>query len=177
MITPKEHRRDKLLSHGVPIAFLDAIETPPAEDLEFILRFPDAAYFYLPTIQSAYSILRGYDITPIFDGSNGDTFWVLLSNTSEFRFVHFELEQDEIYDDYGTNFMLLLADMVIRFYEFADELNESQIAEAARSMGFPQADELATALASADEQGLRSTFDSDAKWRRNNLPRIVKDGS
>lgn len=177
MITPKEDRREKLLSHGVPVAFLDSIDSPPSEDLKFILRFPDAAYFYLPTIETTYSMFRGYDITPIFDGSNTDTFRVLLSSSSESRFIHFGLEHDEIYDDYGNDFMLVLADTVIQFYEFANELSEAEIAEVAQSIGFSRADELVFALASADRQGLRNTFDSDAEWRRSNLPRIVKGGS
>jgi hypothetical protein len=173
MITPREHRRQKLQSHGVPVAFLDAIDKPPSEDLEFILRFPDGAYFYLKTIESVYSILRGYDITPIYDGGNGDTYWVLLSNSTESRFVHFELEHDEIYDDYGDNFMLLLADFVIQFYEFADELDNSDIVNVARKIGFVRAEEFISALALADKQGLRNTFDSDAEWRRNSISRFV----
>jgi hypothetical protein len=81
-----------------------------------MIKFPEGAYFYLKSIESTYSILRGYEITPIYEGANGDTFWVLLSNANESRFVHFELEQDEIYDDYGNDFMLLLANCVIDFF-------------------------------------------------------------
>ena len=176
MITSIENRREMLESHGVPVAFLDAIETPPAEDLEYILKFPDAAYFYLKTVETTYSILRGYDITPIFDGGNGDTYWVLLTNSTDTRFVHFELEQDEIYNDYGNDFLSLLADVVIKFYEFADELDDSEIINVAQALGFPNAEPLVSALTLADEQGSRCTFESDAEWRRTNIPSIINHG-
>ncbi len=174
MITPKETRREKLLSHGVPVAFLDAIESPPHEELKFVLCYPESAYFYLPSVESTYAILRGHDITPIFDGPNGDSYWVLLSNQDSYRFVHFTLETDEVFNDYGSDFMLLLAHTIIRFYENADELDESQIAEASRSVGFPQSENLISALALADRRGLRCTFESDAEWRREHLPQILK---
>ena len=105
MITPKENRRQKLIAASVPEKFLDAIDnSSDFEDFEYLVCYPSSAYFYLPTIQNEYSILLDYEITPIFDGCNGDTFNVMLTKENEIRFIHFELENDEIYDDFGKKF-------------------------------------------------------------------------
>ena len=172
MIIEPENRRAKLESVGVPAAFLDAIDSPEQfKGLEFIAQKPEGTYFYLPDIYEDYDCLQGYDITPIYEGSNGDTFHVHFSNEHESKFVHFELEQDEIYDDFGSNFMYMLADLLIEYFEFDPDLGTEAFILYGEAMGFPNASQLFNALAQAD----RHTFELDAQWRREHLPEIIGD--
>ena len=128
---------------------------------------------YLPDIENDYSILNGFDITPIFDGSNGDTFWVLLSNENESKFVHFELEADEIYDDYGSSFNKLLANLVIDLYENMDDLESEELVGKVKSLGFEKAKDFIESIRSADEKELRMTTEDDEKWRKENIPMFI----
>ena len=170
MITQKEDRYDKLISYGVPKEFLDGINSSKQdEELEYLLVAPDGSYFYLKDICNQYSILKGYEITPIYEGANGDTFWVLLSNEEEYKFVHFELEQDEIYDDYGKNFNHLLADFIIKFYDSAVDLELEEIIKRSAKLGFVNANKFLHALQEADKNGLRKTFETDDQWRAENI--------
>lgn len=170
MIIERENRREKLLEYGVPSEFLDAIDNiDQFIDLEFIVKYPDSAYFYLIDILPTYKIFNGYDVTPIYEGGNGDTFYVLLSNSLEARFVHFELENDEIYSDYGSSFMLMFADFLINYYEFSDETNIETLIEYGNKMGFPRSGQLFKLLKEADSNGLRNTSQSDKKWREANI--------
>lgn len=174
MIIEKEKRRDKLLEYGVPATFLDAIDnTKEFDDLEFIVKYPDIVYWYLSDILPIYEILQGYDVTPIYEGGNGDTFYVLLSNANETRFVHFELENDEIYDDYGSNFMLMFVDFLIYYYESADETSIETLTGYGKKMGFPKSAELFKSLEEADRVDLRKTFELDKQWRRENVSRFL----
>ena len=163
-----------LLKYGVPSTFLDAVDnTKKFDDLEFIVKYPDSVYCYLSDILPTYQILKGYDVTPIYEGGNGDTFYVLLSNANEARFVHFELENDEIYDDYGSDFMLMFVDFLIYYYEFADETGIETFVEYGKKMGFPKSEELFKSLEEADSKGLRKTFELDKKWRKENVPSFL----
>ncbi|WP_196157620.1 hypothetical protein [Reinekea sp. G2M2-21] len=174
MIIQKDKRREKLIEYGVIPAFLDAIDnTGEYQDLEFIVKYPDGAYWYLEDIYPSYSIFKGYDVTPIYEGGNGDTFYVLLSNNEEARFVHFELENDEIYNDYGSDFWLMFVDFLIGYYEFADESSIDALTESGLKMGFPKSADLFSSLESADKNGLRNTFDLDKKWREENVHKFL----
>jgi len=170
MIIEKEARRNKLIDNGVLPAFLDAIDNiSEFEDLEFIVKYPDSAYWYLVDIYPNYEILKGYDVTPIYDGNNGDTFYVLLTNNDETRFVHFELENDEIYKDYGNNFMLMFIDFLISYYELADRTSITTLIGYGEKMGFPKSAQLFNALDTADSNDLRKTFELDKQWRIDNI--------
>jgi len=174
MIIERDKRRKKLIEHGVISAFLDTIDNiGEYQDLEFIVKYPDSAYWYLTDIYPSYSIFNGYDVTPIYEGGNGDTFYVLLSNKDETRFVHFELENDEIYNDYGSDFRFMFVDFLIGYYEFADEPSVDGLAESGLKMGFPKSADLFRSLESADKNGLRNTFDLDKKWREENVQKFL----
>ena len=165
VITSEDIRRDKLISAGVPSEFLDAIENPSEfTDLEFLFQYPKSFYWYYPDIAS-YECLQGFEVTPIFDGSNGDTFFVMLSKQGERHFAWFELEQDEIYESFGSNFMYLLAYFLIKYYE-STELNLDQLSEYGEQMGFEKSRQLFSMLADADEKCERM---DDVKWRSANL--------
>ena len=173
MIVREDIRREKLLAHGVPSRFLDAVDGASSHEVfEFIFKYPESGYFYLNTIQN-YTILQGYDVTPIYDSLNGDSFWMLLSNSDGARFVHFELEQDEIYDDYGSEFMRMLADLVIFLYESEDELSIAEVARLSEELGFENAEVFLRALENADEKGLRRSFESDRMWRNQNIHHYI----
>lgn len=174
MITPRADRRHRLIAKGVPEPFLDAIDDSGNDgQLRFMLRYPEGAYFYLPDVIDTYRILKGWEITPIYEGCNEDTFWVMLSNPVQTKFVHFELEQDEVYTDYGADPQLLVADFVVRYYESAHTQGVDQIAQFARKIGLSKGGELLEALEDADRNGLRSTFEGDECWRQENLPRFI----
>jgi len=173
MITLEVDRRIKLKSHGVPTKFLDAIDSASSHKIfESVLKYPESGYSYLNTIKT-YKIFQGYDVTPIYDGINEDTFWMLLSNSTEAKFVHFELEQDEIYNDYGDNFMWMLADLIVHLYESKDELSIVELIELSEELGFPNSELFLRALEKADEDGLRKTFKLDGSWRKEHIPKYI----
>ncbi|MBD3657599.1 hypothetical protein [Marinobacter sp.] len=175
MIVEAEKRKEVLVAAGVPEEFLSAIDSPNSfEDLEFIAKAPDGFYFYLPPVFKNYKILKGYDVTPIYEGSNGDTYYVLLTRDQEVRFVHFELEQDAIYSDYGNKFQFMLADFLIDYYEFATEVSIAQLSDYGVKLGFENSKALFEALEHADENGMRKTFELDENWRKENLPQFVE---
>ncbi len=173
MITPPEKRISALVDAGVPLSFLEAFANPDAlGDLRFMLRAPDSAYFHLPQILNTRDILADFEVTPIVDGSNGDTFYVLLSRGGVRRFVHFELEADEIYGDFGEDFRLMLADLLIGIYEFSEQDLQSLIG-VGRLLGFERSEDLFNALHEADQRGARNTFESDNAWRASFIPGLV----
>ena len=173
MITPRNLRHETLVLAGVPAAFLNALDhLAEYGDLQFIASKPDAAYFYLPQISDVYSTLQGQTITPIFDGTNGNTFYVHLSGKSGNRFVFFELENDEIYQDFGADFQFMLAHLLIEFYEFSESATDDLVG-VGQALGFRQARSLFEALEQADEIRARKTFELDSAWRRVHIPRIV----
>ncbi len=147
MIINSEERREKLLEKGVPKGFLDALDEPSKyPSFEFIAKYPEGFYFYGPSIASKYDCLKGYDILPICEGCNSDIYYICLISGSSFRVVHFELENDQIYDDYGQNFGALICDFLIQYYELADDLPVEVLAEVGVKLGFKEATLLFDAL-------------------------------
>lgn len=174
MIIPQEVRVSKLISQGVPVEFLEALDdTSKFEDLEFIVNGPDSAYWYLQDIYPKYECIQDYDVTPIYCGSNNDTFYVLLSRDDEIRFVYFGLEDDAIYTDFGSNFMFMLANFMIEYYEFADSVGLSVLGEIGVKLGLKKAPGLMSALQEADDKGLRKSFELDKAWREENVPSFI----
>ncbi len=172
MITSNEHRMSKLLAAGVPLEFLSAFNNlENFVGLGDILQPPDAAYHYLPQIFDKYQCLAGWEITPICD-SHTNLFYVYLSNSLEAKFVYLALEQDQILKDFGSQFAYLLSHLLIEYYESL-ELSITELSDIGKRLGFPQATILFTALELASQQKLRSTFEHDHAWRRDNLPRII----
>ncbi len=170
MIIPPDKRELVLQKAGVPLALLTALENLRSlDDLRYQIEGPEAAYFYLPQIIH-YEILAGSTITPILSGSNGDTYYVLLQKDEKNRFVYFELEQDQIYEDFGSNIQFLLAHIFINFYEFSQQTPE-RIVEIGNRLGFVASKELFTALESSGSE--RKTFASDDAWRLRVLPEIL----
>ncbi|MDD1794429.1 hypothetical protein LRP50_14945 [Enterovibrio sp. ZSDZ42] len=168
MIVQEESRKENLLSAGVTSQFIDAIDRlEELGEIQYQIQKPESAYWYLPSIENEYEILRGFDITPICDGSNGDSFYVLLSKPDERKFVYFELEADEIYNDFGGSFQLLLAHIIIDLMDFSEEQSIEDITKFADGLGLLKAKEVINTVSALDE-------DTDIeKWEVNVLPAII----
>ena len=168
MIVQEERRKENLLDAGVTSQFLDAIDRlEELGEIQYQIQKPEGAYWYLPSIEHEYEILKGFDITPICDGSNGDSFYVLLSKPDERKFVYFELEADEIYNDFGGSFQLLLAHLIIDLIGFSEDQNIEDITKLAESLGLLKAKEVINKVSALDE-------DTDLEeWEVNVLPIIV----
>ncbi|WP_394391754.1 hypothetical protein [Shewanella woodyi] len=168
MIVQEESRKENLLSAGVTSQFIDAIDRlEELGEIQYQIQNPEGAYWYLPSIENEYEILRGFDITPICDGSNGDSFYVLLSKPDERKFVYFELEADEIYNDFGGSFQLLLAHLVIDLMDLSEVQSIEDITKFAESLGLLKAKEVINTVSALDE-------DTDIEeWEVNVLPTII----
>lgn len=175
MIVLKEHRIKKLLEVGVPEVFLKALEKINQDShLRFMIKEPDGFYFYINDIHPEYECIKDYNIAPIFEGDNGDVFYVYLFNAKAEKFACFSLENDRLYSDYGTSFDLMLANLLVNLYEFADDLSIEELTNKGEAMGGKFSRELFKQLKEADDKHLRSTFHSDKKWRADNLGRIIQ---
>jgi hypothetical protein len=113
-----------------------------------------------------------WEVTPICNSGNGDVFYALLSSAQESKFVYFELENDEIYGDFGSNFLGLLAHLLIDFYEFS-ELSVNELTVFGERMGFKNANALFQALEQATRDKQRDTIEGDKNWRKNIFPGII----
>lgn len=176
MIISKEDRKEMLLKVGVPRVFLDTLDNIQNErELRFMIKQPDDFYFYIISIYQNYQCIKDYNIVPVFEGDNGDEFYVYLFNDKEQKFAHFELENDELYSDHGTSFDLMLANLLIDLYEFAEDLSISELVKKGEMIGAKFSKQLFEQLVVAEENNLRSSFELDKKWRKNNLKEIVKN--
>ncbi len=174
MITNRENRVKVLSSAGVPAGFLNALEkSETVSDFQAMIRFPDAAYHYLPTIENSYAFLVEQAITPICD-DGAETFYLHLAHPTKTRFIACALEYSEVLEDFGSNFNALLAHLLIQLYEFSEKpINE--LADIGLGLGFKNAALLFSALEQATREGTRATFESEAMWRKKYLPVILSD--
>ena len=138
-LVPKEHRVEMLLKFGIPQSFVENIGK--VVELEFMVEPPDGAYFYFPTITD-YKIIADSTITPIYDC--GETFHALVCQGNASRIIYFELEQDEIYKDYGLNWQLLLMNIMIEYFDSAveDGISEDAFCLVGSKIGFSKSKEL-----------------------------------
>ena len=167
----KTNRRETLIAHGVPAAFLDVVDDPQGFLNPLIALKPNAFYFYMgDDIYQSYAFLKDCVITPVFESANHDNFWVLLQQKNSHRFIHYELESVEPIQDFGQNFMAVLVNLLIDYYEMADDLNISELTKYGKAIGFDKSEDLFVALEEATEQGLRRTFELDKEWREKKIP-------
>jgi hypothetical protein len=127
-LIPIEERISQLRKFGANKNFVKNIGN--IEELEFSVEKVDSAYFYLPTIAN-YSILQGLQIIPIYNEC--DSFYVFGYNDTVQKIFYFELENDEIYKDYGTNWNLLLLDILFQYFE--DEIERDLTIETFQKVG------------------------------------------
>lgn len=127
-LIPIEQRKSELINFGANQTFVENIGK--IDELKYRLESVNGAYFYLPTI-SDYKILKGLNIIPIFD--EGESFRVFAYNDSIQKIFHFELENDQIYNDYGTNWNLLFLDIMLQYFE--DEIEQNLNIETFKKVG------------------------------------------
>jgi len=177
MIISKEERKEALLKIGVPEAFLKTLENIENEnELRCMIKEPEGFYYYIDSIYQNYECIKEYNILPVFEGDNGDEFYVYLFNDQEQKFAHFELENDELYSDHGTSFDLMLADLLIDLYELAEDLSISELIKKGEMIGAKFSKQLFEQLVVTEENNLRSSYELDKKWRKDNLKEIIKSG-
>ncbi|WP_158973529.1 hypothetical protein [Cellulophaga sp. L1A9] len=155
----REERNERLISFGISKQFLSNIGN--IDELEFLVEDPKGAYFYFPTMD--YKIFSGFEITPIFD--SGETFYALFENNNMSKIVKFELENDEIYFDYGQNWNLLLLSIMIDLFDqyLEDEISENRFIEIGNKIGFEKSSELFN-LRDLSVEELNEKFKDNKKW-------------
>ncbi len=152
-LTPAAERRQRLLAAGIPQAFLAALSSldERSDDLDIVLRDEEDAYFYLPT--SSWADLEGYEVTPIASGSNGDTFFLLLTRGEEQRLVDFGLEEGIRLE--LDSFDQALARIVMEFADLRDDLDDAAIERVALELGYAKTRKLLAAWQAKDAEALK----------------------
>ena len=160
-LVSQDKRPSKLLEQGIPLKFLESIGR--VKELKFQVEPPEGAYHYFPSI-SNYEILKDCKVTPIFD--QGESFWAVANTDDQARIIHFELEKDEVYQDFGLNWNLLLLEIMIDYYDFAiiDEITLEEFESVGNQIGFEQSRELFH-LRNLSVEDYNSKFKDDKKWR------------
>lgn len=160
-IVTKENRVKELLDFGLPKVFLENIGNIP--ELKYRVEDVDGAYFYLPTILN-YKILSGKKVIPIFDC--GESFTMLISDNEIGHIINFELENDEVYEDYGTNIDLMLMDIMIDYFDDHpdDEIDLENYISVGLKIGFEKSEELFQ-LRNLSIEDYNSKSENTATWR------------
>lgn len=161
-LIPIEERESKLIAFGAPKSFIENIGK--ISELEFRVEKVDGAYFYFPTI-SNYKILSGLNIIPIYD--EGGSFRVFGYNESTQKIFHFGLENDEIYTDYGTNWNLLLFDIMVQYFEddIDEKLNIETFIKVGNKLGFNKSESLYKLLDIPLEE-YNERYNEMEKWKK-----------
>ncbi|QWX82525.1 hypothetical protein H0I23_08540 [Cellulophaga sp. HaHaR_3_176] len=159
-LIPREERNEKLISCGIPEQFLSSIGN--IDELDFMVEDPKGAYFYFPTMD--YKIFSGFEVTPIFNC--GEEFYALFEKNDIRKIVRFELENDEIYSDYGLNWNLLLMDILWRYFDLALEEDDSMslFCSVGKRLGFLYSEKLYQCLnIPSDEISIK--LENKKKWK------------
>ncbi|WP_316828917.1 hypothetical protein [Pedobacter miscanthi] len=135
----KEDREIQLLNLGMPLAFLKSIGN--TLELKSRVEDVDGAYFYLPGIIN-YEILKDKYVVPIY--SSGESFYMILYDEKTQNIIHFELENDQVYEDYSNNWELLLMDIMIVYFDdhIDDELSIEDFISLGNKIGFEKSKDL-----------------------------------
>ncbi len=161
-LVSRENRDKELLKYSIPKNFLENIGE--IESLKFQVEKPESLYSQLPYI-SNYKIIKDKTIIPIFE--RGESFYVLTIDELISRIIYFELENDEVYRDYGMNWELLLLDIMIDYFDFAvdDELMIDEFVEIGNMLGFSKSKELFE-LRNLSIEDYNKKFENDKNWRK-----------
>ncbi|MGD1841012.1 MAG: hypothetical protein ACFB0B_08970 [Thermonemataceae bacterium] len=161
-LIPIEERKSELIRFGANKAFVENIGK--IDELKYRVENVEGAYFYFPTI-SNYKILNGLNIIPIYD--EGESFRVFGYNDAVQKIFHFELENDEVYKDYGTNWNLLLLDILFQYFndDVEDGLNIEIFKRVGDQLGFDKSEHLYKLLdIPADEYNEK--YEKLDKWKK-----------
>ncbi len=183
-LVPSEKRIEKLLEAGFDPTFLETIDHSSQIDfnLQSVITFPEGAYYYLPTI-SEYAIFEGYEVIPIGDVSQGDSFFTLLSNNLEQKIIYSEIEQDEIYLNFGMNFKLFSAHLLINYYELMDDIHFEQpevalniIAEMGEILGLDKSLAYQIGKTTLDtDLSVENRFNANSDWFERKIGELVRN--
>ncbi|MFD2593635.1 hypothetical protein ACFSTE_22545 [Aquimarina hainanensis] len=168
-LIPIDKRESKLLEFGAPKSFIENIGK--ISELKFRVEKVDGAYFYFPTITN-YEILSGLNIIPIYD--EGESFRVFGYNETIQKIFHFELENDEIYTDYGTNWNLLLLDIMFQYFndDIENGLDIVKFKTVGEKLGFDKSETLYKLLNIPVEE-YNEKYNEIDSWR-NELAKKLK---
>ena len=160
-LIPIEERESKLIKFGAHKDFIKNIGK--IDELKYRVESVDGAYFYFPTLAN-YEILSGLNIIPIYD--EGETFRVFGYNESIQKIFQFELENDKIYRDYGTNWKLLLFDIMFQYYEDDIEgtLNIKTFKKVGDKIGFNKSESLYKLL-DIPLEDYKERYNEIEKWK------------
>ncbi len=121
-LVEENKRRQVLLKFGFKQCFIDVLDRIEKEDhlLRILINYPKGAYYYLPTIKD-YTIYKGYQVVPICDSGQGDSFYVLLFNDHDQKIIYSEIEQDKVYVNYKININAFIVSILIEYYDLMDD--------------------------------------------------------
>lgn len=161
LVSP-DNRIQKLLEHGIPQDFIKNIGE--IEELKYNVEKPDRAYFYIPTI-SNFKIIKDYEITPIYNC--GETFFVLSSKNETNNIIKFELENDQIYRNYGLNWDLLMLEIMIDYFDFVidNDISIEKFESVGQKIGFKKS-RILFDLRNLNIEDYNLKFADDKKWRK-----------
>ena len=178
-VVPRADRERTLLEAGVPAAFLRVVAglSQRSDGLEWCFRDESVAYSYLSALEGEslqgapeeVRVLHDREITPLTTDMNGDTFLPLCRGGGQpTSFVDYGLEEG-LCEDYGSNFQLCLANLLIFVYECCSEWSADQFVSVAEELGFARPRRLVEELMSSR----RGTSEEDRAWRSRVLTGLV----
>ena len=109
--------------------------------------------------------MNGLNIIPIYD--EGESFRVFGYNELTQKIFHFELENDQIYTDYGTNWNLLLFDIMFQYFEddIDEKLNIETFKKVGNKLGFDKSESLYKLLDIPLEE-YNERYNEIEKWKK-----------
>ena len=160
-LIPIEQRKSELIKFGANNVFVENIGK--IDELKYRVENIEGAYFYLPTI-SNYKILNGLNIIPIY--CEGESFRVFGYNKTVQKIFHFELENDEIYNEYGTNWNLLFLDIMFQYFndDIENGLNIEKFIKVGNKLGFEKSEALYKLLDISVED-YNKKYNEMEKWK------------
>ncbi|MFC5044671.1 hypothetical protein [Aquimarina hainanensis] len=116
--------------------------------------------------------MSGLNIIPIYD--EGESFRVFGYNETIQKIFHFELENDEIYTDYGTNWNLLLLDIMFQYFndDIENGLDIVKFKTVGEKLGFDKSETLYKLLNIPVEE-YNEKYNEIDSWR-NELAKKLK---
>lgn len=127
------NRADWLRRYHIPEGLLRITDRPEA--FRHLVEPPQTAYSYLAGM-AHYKILSGKTVVPLF--GNGTYLHALVTDKNSSNILCFEVENDEVYRDFGLNWQLLMFNILFDYFELhADEgLTRDQFIERGTELGF-----------------------------------------
>lgn len=169
----EEHRVGSLLSFKIPLSFLKVIEQDIIKYNIGIVT-PTNFYKYSESILKTIKVKGNSSIIPICENANENIYYLLFINQKDKSFVKYGLEYG-ILKEYKLGFYELLADILISAYENYDTVPINKLSDIGKKLGANFSEKLFKSLEQATLNRKRNTFESDANWRKKNIPKIINN--